>query len=84
MLRAVRNMLHGPLLDKWTGLPDANTWRKIPFVLLLGMLLIFGIWPRLLTDKITPSAEALLESSRLQVSADGPITAALQPPEPGQ
>jgi NADH-quinone oxidoreductase subunit M len=62
MLRAVRAMVHGPVLEQSAAIPDANTWRKVPFVLLLAALLAFGIWPRLLTDKITPSAEALLSS----------------------
>lgn len=60
MLRAVRAMLHGPVPQKWLAVPDANTWRKVPFVLLLAGLFTFGIWPRLLTDKIQPSAELIV------------------------
>jgi NADH-quinone oxidoreductase subunit M len=60
MLRAVRNIAHGPLPEQWTSLRDANPWRKVPFVLLLGCLFVFGIWPRSLTDKIKPSAEAIV------------------------
>jgi hypothetical protein len=29
-----------------------NLWRKAPFILLLASLLIFGCFPKLLTDKI--------------------------------
>ena len=46
---------------KWDHLPDAsNLWRKLPFVLLLGALLFFGLLPGSLTEKIKPSAEAML------------------------
>ncbi len=61
MLRAVRSVLHGELSDKWNSIEDAVLWRKTPFVLLLAALLAFGFWPRLLTDKIKPSAEAIVK-----------------------
>ncbi len=58
MLRAVRNILHGPLPEKWNGVADApHLWRKAPFVILLACLFAFGCFPRLLTDKIKPDAE---------------------------
>ncbi len=57
MLRAMRDILHGPLPEKWAGIADAtNVWRKLPYALLLASLLIFGCFPRLLTEKITPDA----------------------------
>jgi NADH:ubiquinone oxidoreductase subunit 4 (subunit M) len=56
MLRAVRAMLHGPLPDQWAAVADApHLWRKTPFILLLASLLVFGCFPRLLTDKIQQS-----------------------------
>jgi NADH-quinone oxidoreductase subunit M len=61
MLRAVRQVLHGEPSDRWIDLKDATLWRKLPFALLLGALVIFGCWPRLLTDKIKPSAEIIVK-----------------------
>jgi NADH-quinone oxidoreductase subunit M len=53
LLRAVGAMLQGPELEKWSAVADAtNAWRRAPFVLLLSALLLFGFFPRLLTDKI--------------------------------
>jgi NADH-quinone oxidoreductase subunit M len=51
MLRAIRDIWHG---DKaWTGISDVTTlWRKVPYGLLLGCLILFGFCPRLLTDNI--------------------------------
>src|SRR5205823_15015590 len=57
MLRAIRNILHGPLAPEWANLSDANFWRKIPFVVLLASLIIFGCFPSLLTDKIRTSVQ---------------------------
>ncbi len=61
MLRAVRDILHGPLPEQWNSLTDANPWRKVPFTLLLAALLTFGFFPRLLTEKIKPSAEVIVK-----------------------
>src|SRR5216684_3553815 len=54
MLRAVRNILHGPLPASFASVVDANIWRKTPFVMLIASLLVFGFFPRLLMDKIAP------------------------------
>ena len=48
MLRAMRDILHGPLPEKWAGVADApHLWRKLPFILLLAGLLVFGCFPAL-------------------------------------
>jgi NADH-quinone oxidoreductase subunit M len=63
MLRAMRSVLHGPLPEKWSGIPDAtHVWRKLPYALLLASLLVFGCFPRLLTEKITPDAAKIVSS----------------------
>jgi NADH-quinone oxidoreductase subunit M len=65
-LRAVRNILHGPLPEKWSGVADApHLWRKLPFLVLLASLLIFGCFPRLLSDKIKPGAEQIVKMVRV-------------------
>jgi len=63
MLRAVRILLHGPVADTCESVSDANAWRKLPFVLLLGALLVFGFFPKLLTEKIKPSAAVIVNMS---------------------
>jgi hypothetical protein len=70
-------MLQGPLNAKWGNLPDAaNPWRKAPFVILVACLLIFGCFPRLLTDKIQPRAQEIvdaLNSSPQSIPSKSPI-----------
>jgi NADH-quinone oxidoreductase subunit M len=54
MLRAIRDIWHGD--KEWAGIADALTfWRKLPYGLLLGCLILFGCFPRLLTDNIKAS-----------------------------
>jgi NADH-quinone oxidoreductase subunit M len=71
MLRAVRNMLHGPLPEKWANVADApNAWRKAPFVVLLAGLLLFGCFPRLLADKIQPAVASLLPQATTRLALE--------------
>ncbi|NQU10919.1 NADH-quinone oxidoreductase subunit M, partial [bacterium] len=70
LLWAVRTSFFGPLDPKWSTIKDATSpWRKLPYALLLAVLLIVGFWPRLLTDIIKPSVER-------QVLMAGPAPAA--------
>jgi NADH-quinone oxidoreductase subunit M len=76
MTRAIRNVLHGPLPEKWNSLSDANLWRKLPYALLLVSLLAFGFWPKLLTEKINPDAQKIV------AMATGNAIAASEPSAP--
>lgn len=63
MIRAVRVVMHGPLAEDRayvTTLMDANPWRKVPYALLIASLLVFGFFPRLLTEKIKPVTEQIV------------------------
>ncbi|MCS1409540.1 MAG: NAD(P)H-quinone oxidoreductase chain 4 1 [Verrucomicrobia subdivision 3 bacterium] len=63
-LRAIRNILHGAIAEENLTLTDANNGLlKLPFVLLIVLLVVFGIYPRLLTNKISQSAEPLIEQA---------------------
>ena len=83
MLRAVRTVLHGELPDKWNSIEDATLWRKAPFVLLLGALMVFGFWPRLLTDKIKPSAELIVKMATSKAGTPPTKTVAVKQPGAG-
>jgi NADH-quinone oxidoreductase subunit M len=74
MLRAIRNVWHG---DKaWPEKPDApNLWRKIPYGLLLAGLIIFGCFPRLLTDNIRISVGAVARAVSLESTGNTTIFA---------
>ncbi len=56
MTRAVRTVLQGPVPEKYANLDDAGLWRKFPYALLLAALLVFGFFPKLLTNQIEPDA----------------------------
>ena len=60
MLRAVRNILHGPVAEGLPTMKDANLWRKLPFAILIIALILFGVAPGLLTKKIEPAAKEIV------------------------
>jgi len=72
MLRAMRSVLHGPVPEPLRGVSDADhVWRKLPYALLLASLFVFGIWPRLLTEKIMPDAQKIMGNTAVPVVAVG-------------
>jgi len=73
MLRAVRNILHGPLAENLPVMSDASLWRKVPFALLLVALLIFGVAPRLLTKKIEPPVKEVVAMTKSQSPIAEPL-----------
>jgi NADH-quinone oxidoreductase subunit M len=60
MMRFVRNVLHGPVPEKFSTLADAGLWRKLPYALLLAGLFVFGCFPKLLTNQIEPDAQKIV------------------------
>jgi NADH:ubiquinone oxidoreductase subunit 4 (subunit M) len=73
MLRAVRAILHGPVRNDRTyhatSVVDANSWRKLPYALLIASLLVFGFFPKLLTDKITPVTRQIVQMAKGQAGS---------------
>ncbi len=70
MLRAIRQILHGPLPERWKDLQDpAGMWRKLPFVILTAALLFFGCYPTALTEKINPVATQIVSGWKVDGSA---------------
>ena len=80
MLRAVRAVMHGPAQDDKTYAPnvtDANLWRKLPYALLIGSLLVFGFFPKLLTEKIKPVTEQIVNMATMVKPATPVVPAAV-------
>ncbi len=62
MLKAIRLIFQGPLDPRWNKLIDAQTpLQKLPFVLLLGALLVVGCWPSLILKNIESGTNPILK-----------------------
>ena len=70
-LRAVRRLLHGPIGAQSEAMSDLpHYWAKLPYVLLVGCLLIFGIFPGLLTEKIRGSMDGVVATMEKGLQQD--------------
>jgi NADH-quinone oxidoreductase subunit M len=76
MLRAIRDLLHGPVRPEFAKAADAgNLWRQLPFAVLIGALLWFGIAPGSLVERIKPAvAEVVKSASAKSPAATTPAT----------
>ncbi len=88
MLRAIRSIWHGePALartDDADGpapaeptLQDANAWRRLPFLLLLGALLWFGVFPGGLANRIKASVDPIVKMASRPAPAAAPAAGAV-------
>ena len=64
MMRAIRNILHGPIADTWAKAGDISPLIATALGLLLAALLVFGIAPGLLTDSIKPDMAGIVKMGR--------------------
>lgn len=61
MLRMIRNVFFGELKPEWNKIEDVRgLWEKLPYGLLVVVLLIFGFWPSLLLNIIRPTAANIM------------------------
>jgi len=69
MLRAIRNILHGSQGEDWDNASDAKPLVATAFGLLLGMLLVFGFAPNLLTKRINSEVEKIVRLAKPEGAA---------------
>ncbi len=55
-LKALRDILHGPLNTRWAGLKEINTRELIVMAPLLALILIIGLWPTWILSLINQAA----------------------------
>lgn len=75
MLRAFRNVLHGPVAEKWNGLHDVSGMPRIAFNILIVALVFFGVFPGAITDKTRDSIDSLVRQVEEARPADASSTA---------
>lgn len=60
MLRAIRRVAHGEISETVARASDAGGLARTPYLILLVALLLFGVAPGILVDRIKPSAEQIV------------------------
>ncbi len=70
LLWAVRQMLHGPLANPQNAALKDLDWReRLTVVPLIILFFVIGLFPNLFFDKITPSAQAVLNAMNTRPAA---------------
>jgi NADH-quinone oxidoreductase subunit M len=88
LLRTVKSAFFGAMPSRWEGLRDARTpLERLPYALLVAILLLVGFWPQPMMDVIRQGAEPLVESMqaaqrRAGMAVPAPLEAA-KPSEAG-
>ncbi|NIW50564.1 MAG: hypothetical protein GWN30_39050 [Gammaproteobacteria bacterium] len=60
ILKGIKQVLHGPLNEKWVGhLPEINAREIIVMTPLLVIMLWIGVWPAWILDVINRTVEFL-------------------------
>lgn len=61
LLWSYQRMAFGPIHEEHRGLPDVSLREVAVLVPVLALLLVFGVAPSLVTDRIDPSTEAVIQ-----------------------
>ena len=70
LLWSYQRMAFGPVREEHRLLPDLNLREVVVLAPVLALLLVFGVAPSLLTDRIDPATEAVIA----RVDPDQPVT----------
>ncbi len=66
MLRTIRTLLHGIKGHDTPETEDIAKWQRLPYALLITVLLLFGFYPRLIADKINQSEATFKQAASAQ------------------
>lgn len=59
VLRVFQEAFYGPPNPRWQGLPDLRGWELLPRGFLVGVLIFFGFFPRVMLDLFHATTELL-------------------------
>ena len=75
LLWSYQRMAYGPVREEHRSLPDVNVREVAVLAPVLALLLVFGVYPKVLTDRIEPTTEAVVR----RVEPDHPVEAGPAP-----
>ena len=60
ILTVIQKVFTGPVPERWMGFADLHPAERLSMVPVIGMLILFGILPQLITDTVNPTVVNLL------------------------
>jgi NADH-quinone oxidoreductase subunit M len=86
LLWSYQRIAFGPVREEFRLLPDVSLRETVVLAPVLALLLVFGVAPSLLTDRIDPAARVVIErvdpAQRVDIGAGGPGSALALGDEP--
>ncbi len=81
LLWSYQRMAQGPVREEHRHLPDLSAREVAVIAPVLALLLVFGVYPKLLTDRIDPASEAVVShvAPQDQITDIGSVKFALPP-----
>jgi NADH-quinone oxidoreductase subunit M len=79
LLWSYQRMAYGPVHDEHRSLPDVSVREVAVLAPVLALLLVFGVYPKVLTDRIEPATQAVVR----HVAPDHPDDATIDPSRVG-
>ena len=62
MLRVVQKTFYGPRNERWAHLPDLSFGLGLSRMILVAVIILFGLWPRLMLDLIQTAVLPFMET----------------------
>lgn len=60
LLRAVLGTTYGPTPDRWLGLSDAQPLEVLPMVIVLGFIVLIGVYPSVLSEPMQATLQNIV------------------------
>jgi NADH-quinone oxidoreductase subunit M len=78
LLWSYQRLAYGPIHEEHRHLPDVNLREVLVLAPVLALLLVFGVFPKLLTDRIDPTAKAVVAHVDPDHATDVGVAAVVQ------
>jgi NADH-quinone oxidoreductase subunit M len=60
ILKIIQKVFTGPVPAHCVNFPDLHTGERLAMAPVIGLMLLIGIWPRLIVDSVNPTVQSLL------------------------
>jgi len=60
ILTVIQKVFAGPVPEHCINFPDLNTSERLALAPVIGLMILLGLWPQLITDSVNPTVQYLL------------------------
>jgi NADH-quinone oxidoreductase subunit M len=60
ILTVIQKVFTGPVPEKWAKFPDLHGGERLALAPVIGLMLLLGLLPQLIVNKVNPTVEYLL------------------------